>query len=105
MIKRLARLITRPTCNEGKSCLILGTFTREGLKRFGSGRVLEIYEILDEVLIQDVGSSWIQDNFVDGKGKGGVCWGHDVNAILENGGASLFLTEVEFDSLCQGNND
>lgn len=109
MRKRLARMVIRPSDNEGKSALILGTLTAEGLKHFGSGRVLEVYkiEILDEVGIEDVGPSWIQDKFVNGKGKGkgGVCWAHEVNSILENGGKYIFFTEAEYDSLCQGNHD
>jgi hypothetical protein len=106
-MKRLARLVVRPSDNEGKSALVLGSLTAEGVKRFGSGRVLEItlLDILDEVSISDVGASWIQNKFVNGKGKGGVCWGHDVNSILENGGKHIFLTEAEFDSLYQGNHD
>lgn len=100
MRKRLARLVIRPSDNEGKSALILGTLTAEGLKHFGSGRVLEIYKIdvLDEVGIADVGPSWIQDTYVNGEGKGGVCWAHDVNRILETGGKYIFFTEAEFDA-------
>lgn len=112
----LARFVIRDSGEaDSKDGLFVGTLTQAGIKRFGRGHVFEIVEVLDEVLIKDLGPSYIKPTIESGRTKvcGGethavkntVCWSTEIGSILNFEGKHLFLTEAEYVSLCEGNHD
>ena len=97
-MKAIARIITRPDENN-QTELIIGTCFKKQ-KALKPNRVYEIIQILGELIICEVGESVIGKTLKDGHSN--VCWGTDVNTILETG-IQNWLTIEEKLSLEKGN--
>jgi len=91
-MKHQARLIVRDGGPEDG--MIIGTRLK-GQTLFKPGHVYGVDEILDTVIIKDLGLSAIKNSFVDAAIGG--CWGNDVSYLLDCAGKCLFLTEKEYE--------
>jgi len=116
---RVARFVLRdsgdPAGSNEDGLLIGSLFRNEGPKWFKPGYVYEIQECLGELVIHEVGPSWIKPSCKSGRTAtyGGetfevqnqCCWSNEIGSVLSVAGKSLVLSEDEYLSLCQGNHD
>jgi hypothetical protein len=93
-LKDLGRFVIRPRA-DGKGDLILGALAQSQGSHLKPGVVYEFREILDSLLIVEIGSAAIarerEKNFP-------VSWANDINTILETGKYHL-LTKGEYTAL------
>ncbi len=89
-METIARMVVR---DEGDGTARLGlTVLFKSQTFFKPGKVYEFVEILGEILIKEVGDSWIKRS-VEGRH---VCWGNSIDGILNGAGNTISLTEEEY---------
>ena len=93
-MKVIARMVVRDE-EDGTARLGL-TILRKSQPFFKPGKVYEFVEILGEILIKEVGDSWIKSHVDVGRP---VCWGNSIDGILRGAGNMISLTEEEYISL------
>lgn len=67
------------------------------------GHVYEISEILDTLVVKDVGESHIPESFSDlPEGiSGSGCWKNDIGYLVDAVGKTLILTKDEYERCCR----
>jgi hypothetical protein len=91
-MQTIARLVTRSARVDGKVDLIIGSATK-GETYLKPNTIYEIREVLDELMIVEVGPSAIQD---PGEPSPlAVSWANTVNEILTNCSGAHLLTVKE----------
>lgn len=100
-MKVIARFVTRPTGKDGKGPpdLILGAAFKGAESHIKAGKIYEIRELLDELIVVEVGPAaigWTHKTSLIGK----VSWTNDVNYILEMSRRHHLLTVAEFKDVC-----
>jgi hypothetical protein len=94
-MKPVARIITRDSDSPNDGLIIGIRLDPNALKK---GRVYEISEVLEELVIKDIGPSAIKGTMPEYEGRGyslDVCWGNSVDHILDCDGKWKYLTEAE----------
>ena len=103
--KSLARLVYRNSgVHDDNDGLIIGALMTAGKSFFRKGYVYEIQEVLGEMVIKEMGPSWIKPTIMSGKmvegaegayeARNQVCWSNAIGDVLTEEGL-VFLTEDE----------
>ena len=110
-IQTVARFVTRDGGGEAEDGLLIGGLLRAGRAFFKPGYVYEIQEVLGELLIKEIGPSWIKPTCKSGRtlqdeeGKprevqNACCWNNEIGSVLSIAGKCVVLSEAEYIELC-----
>ncbi len=95
-MKKLLRFIIRPAPESGEpntdGLLVGACFKGHNLK---PGHVYEVSEIMDTLVVKDVGESHIPV-----RSPGGSCWGNEIGHLVDCWGKFLILTKDEYLACC-----
>src|SRR5690349_6532030 len=103
-MKFAGRLTVRPG---GKGMLVMGAVIANDILQ--PGRVYELFDVLGEPLIKDIGPSAVklsmQDYITENLPNPGVCWSNEAGHVLQCGGGAHLLTEEEYKFNCIAEQD
>ena len=98
-MRPIARIVIRGADeNDG---LIVGAALKGSRDVLKPGMVYELWEILGETVIKEIGKTCIGQTVHDPDCMYGACWGQDIGHLLRCAGKYLMVTQDEYKAICE----